>query len=131
MTGGGLDDHRRAIDRIDAEIAHLLARRVRRAKLAAASRSGTADDPGRDPDREAEIVDRVREILEAQGAGGEYDVERIYDAVFEATRGRPFDVEGGFEAREHLPVGSPVAVDRKAGEVFVRRPRPEAGDDDE
>lgn len=88
-----LETLRRQIDHLDRQIAGALALRAQIAEMAAERRDGA--DPGRDPDREREVVERVRDVLETNGVGGRYDVDGIYERVFAATRGQADEDSGG------------------------------------
>lgn len=86
-----LQDLRREIDDLDAALARLLRARIRTGRRAAQLRQGIPGAGQRDEWREAEIVRSVHENMPAARDAADTitrdQVTRIYEGVFEATRG--------------------------------------------
>ena len=79
---GELEDRRRGIDRIDRTIVALLAERVRLGREIGVIKR-LLESPRRVPEREAQVLDRVR-----QAAGGQLprqSAERIFSVIIEET----------------------------------------------
>jgi len=81
-----LEDRRRGIDRIDWTIVALLAERVRLGREIGVLKR-QLDSPLRVPEREAEVLDRVRRA--ARGRLSPRSTERIFNVIIdETTRGQ-------------------------------------------
>ena len=90
-SASDLDGHRRQIDRVDRTIVALLAERVRLG-IRVGRLKRRLDQPARVPEREADVLDRVRAAAAGQLLPA--SVERIFTAIIAETRAAQEDGDG-------------------------------------